>query len=355
MLISPFTRDSAVVPVPFEMSNPLSQEPSETLIRMTAGYRSTQALYVVAKLGIADLLRDGPKDSDEIARKVGAHPRSLFRLMRAVAAMGVFTQDPSGRFGLTPISQLLRTDNSKSLRHFVIMGGEEHYRAAGELLHTVRTGKTAFNHLYGKSFFEYLAGNPESSATFNSTMAETVARFANPIESYNFEGKHLVVDVGGGRGVLIASILRANPNLRGILFDLPQGVVEAATHLKSQGLRDRCEIRTGSFFDSIPSDGDVYIMSRILHDFPDEKASVILRNCRKAIPEEGTLLIRDGVVPEGDLPSNVKQLDLTMLFMLGGAERSEAEWRVLLQASRFAVKKIRMADGYSDLIEATPA
>ncbi len=332
----------------------LEESPSDQLFGMVGGYRNTQALYVVAKLGIADLLVHGPKDSHELARSVGAHQKSLFRVMRTLAGMGVFTQDSSGRFGLTPISQLLRTDNSESLRYSAIMAGEENYRAAGELLHCVRTGETAFNHVYGKGHFEYLAEHPEESITFNRAMTQSSRRLKNPIESYNFTNRHLVVDVGGGRGHLIASVLKTNPTLKGILYDLPQGVGETASFLKSQGVADRCKIITGSFFDSIPEGGDVYILSRILHDFPDEKAAVILANCRKGMAKGGTMLIRESVVPEDDAPSIGKQLDLVMLFMLGGAERTETEWRNLLQASGFALTRIHQVKGAFDLVEAIP-
>jgi len=329
--------------------------PSEVLFRMLVGFRTTQALYVAAKLGIADHLVSGPLDSNELARRVRVHPRALFRVMRALAALGVFTQDSSGRFGLTAIGELLRTDSHESLRYSAIAIGEEQYRAAGELFHTVRTGETAFNHLYGKGHFEYLAEHPEASKIFNAYMSEGLRRYGNRMESYDFKDRHFVVDVGGGRGDLIASVLRANPALEGILYDLPQGVAEAADYLESQGVANRCQIMTGSAFDSIPAGGDAYVMSRVLHDWPDEKAAVLLSNCRKAIAKGGTLLIRENVLPEDDTPSMGKQLDLTMLYMLGGAERTEAEWRNLLQASGFSLTRILKTKSPFDIIEAAPS
>lgn len=321
---------------------------------MYRAFSITQALYVVAKLGVADYLRDGPAGSDELGQKVGANPRALFRVMRHLATVGVFAQDRSRTFRLTPLGELLCTDNPESMRHGVIMNGEEIYRAAGELLHTVRTGETAFNHLYGKGQFEYLAEHAEASSTFNKAMAQSLRHRKNPIESYNFKDKRLVVDVGGGRGDMLASVLAANPSMNGILFDLPQGAAEAQSLLRAKGVENRCQIKTGSFFDSIPSGGDVYMLSRILHDWHDEKAAVILANCRKSIKPGGTLLIRENVLPEQDADEKATQLDLIMLAVTGGEERTESEWKNLLKSAQFRVKRFHRKKGELDLIEAKP-
>ncbi len=332
----------------------MSQAPSpgDQLFAMSIGCRNNQLLYVVAKLGIADLLVNGPLDCNVLARKLSLHARSLFRVMRALAAQGIFTQDSSNRFGLTPTSQLLRSDNPETFRYVSIFQGEEYYRAAGGLLHTVKTGETAFDHIYGKGHFDYLGVNPEASSTFNHAMIWLSGRFGNPLEKYQFRDGSLVVDVGGGRGGLIANVLRSNPTVNGMLYDLPQGVAEAEAHLKSLGVADRCRIVTGSFFDAVPSGGDVYMMSRVLHDWPDEKARLILANCRKAISGDGKLLIREAIIPEGDTPSVGKQTDITMLFMLGGAERTEQEWRRLLEDSDFRLARVIKTGQPFDVIEA---
>jgi hypothetical protein len=321
---------------------------------MAVGYQSTAALYVVAKLGVADRLVGDPVGSEELAQALGVLSRPLFRVMRALAAQGVFTQDSSDRFGLTPISQLLRSDAKDSMRYIAIASGEEHYKAAGDMIHTVKTGETAFNHLYGKGLFDYLEENEEAAKTFNMFFAQSVGRFGNPLEHYDFKEKSLVVDVGGGQGALIAYILRSNPHLRGILFDLPHGVAGAPKYLEAQGVLGRCRISSGSFFDSIPAGGDVYLMSRILHDWQDERASLILANCRKSIVDDGKLLIRETVIPEGNVPSVGKQIDLTMLSLLGGMERTEREWTNLLRGSNFAFKRIIKTGQPLDLIEAAP-
>ena len=265
------------------MSKRSVESERQELFRVILGYKSTQALYVAAKLGIADRLTRGPMRADELAKEVGANPKALLRLMRHLTNLGIFTQDESRKFGLTPRGELLRNDNPESMRYNAIFAGEENYKATGGLLHTVRTGETAFNHLYGKGHFEWMAEQPDASSTFNKAMAQSLRRQGNPLESYDYSGKRLVVDVGGGRGDLITSIIRANPGLKGILFDLPQGAEEAQSHLRTNGVADRCQIIRGSFFNSVPEGGDVYVLSRILHDWPDDKAATILANCRKAI------------------------------------------------------------------------
>ncbi len=327
---------------------------TQELFRLISGYKDTQALYATAKLGIADHLVHGPMGPEELAKKVRANPKALFRLMRHLASIGILTQDASRKFGLTPLGKLLRTDDPQSMRYSAIFQGEENYKATGELLHSVRTGETAFNHLYGRGHFEWMAVNPDASSTFNKAMAQSLRRLENPVESYDYSGKHLVVDIGGGRGDLITSVIRANPGLKGILFDLPQGAAEARALLQAKEVEDRCQIETGSFFDSIPAGGDVYVLSRILHDWPDDKAATILANCRKAIKEDGTLLIRDNVLSDHQEAPASTQLDLTMLIMTGGEERTESEWRRLLQSTGFALTKVYKKEGQLDLIEAKP-
>ena len=330
------------------------ESPRQQLFSLTQGFKTTQALYVAAKLGVADHLQQGPQRAEEIAKEVGANPKALFRLLRHLAALEIFTQDKSGKFGLTPLSEMLRTDHPESMRYGVIFTGEENYKAAGNLLHAVRTGETAFDNLYGKGHFDWLAEHTDSSSTFNKAMAQSLRRQANPVESYDYSGKHVIIDVGGGRGDLISSVLVANPSMKGILYDLPQGSAEARSLLKAKGVEDRCSIKNGSFFDSIPAGGDVYVMSRILHDWPDNKVATILGNCRKAIKEDGTLLIRDNVLSDRAERPDATQLDLTMLIMTGGMERTESEWRSLLQSSGFALARVYKKEGHLDLIEARP-
>ncbi len=326
----------------------------EALFRLMVGCRYTQTLYVVAKLGIADRLSGGPKDAATIAREVGARPDSLFRVLRALASVGVFTQDASDRFALGPLGQFLRSDGKRSLAPYAVFGGEENYRAWGDLLHAVTTGETPFDHVFGMHHFEYLARNPEASATFNASMAASSQLSGYAFDGYDFSGHRIVLDVGGGRGALLGSILSEHPRLRGILYDLPAAVAEAPSHLASMGVADRCEIRTGSAFEAIPSGADLYVMSRLLHDFPDERAALLLRNCRAAIPHDGVLLIREGVLPSGPCPPRRAFLDLEMLVMNGGRERTETEWRSLLTRTGFGLQRVIGGGRMQDLLEATP-
>ena len=335
-------------------TEPTSRSPSERLHLMVTGYRDAQALYVVAKLGIPDLLAEGPKPVEVLARKTGVQPRPLFRVMRMLAGRGVFTQDASDRFGLAPLGDPLRSDHPETMRQSMIMHGELHYQAAGALLHTVRTGETAFDHLYGKGLFAYLAEHPEDSAVFNAAMTNSARAWRNPLHEYDFRSRKLIVDVGGGRGHVLADLLGRNPHLRGILYDLPQGVTEAPAVLRALGIADRAEIRTGNAFESIPSGGDVYLFSRVLHDWPDDKARALLANTRKAMGDGAVLLLWEAVVPEGAEPSLTKEIDLTMLFLLGGAERTEPEWRRILAETGFELLKVTKSGGMFDLVEAKP-
>jgi hypothetical protein len=330
------------------------QSARERVIQLSSGYRLTQALYVAAKLGIADRLVGGPRDADSLAREVGAHPDRLFRVLRALASFGVFTLDAERRFGLTPMGECLRSDGPDSLAAFATFQGEEPYRAFGELLHTVRTGETAFDHVYGLGHFDYLAQHPDASATFHRTMAGTLGGRDDPLEGCDLHDRHVVVDIGGGRGTLLAAVLRRHPSLKGILFDLPEAVTDASTFLESCGVKNRCEVRTGSAFDSVPSGGAVYVMSRILHDWPDEKALRLLQNCRKAIPDSGLLVLREGVLSEGIPPPARAQLDLIMMAVAGGRERTEAEWRELLDRAGFVLQNVLPGQRSQELILAVP-
>ncbi len=337
------------------MSGAGTEPPAAALLRLATGYRVTQALYVVVKLGVPDRLASGPKSAEILARELKVHPDRLFRVLRALASFGVLTLDASDRFGLTPVGELLRADVPGSLAAMVIFQAEDLYPTFADLPHSVRTGETAFNHLHGVGHFDYLASHPEANATFNRAMTSSAFSGGDPLLGYSLRGRRVFVDVGGGRGHLLATVLRANPELRGILFDLPAAVEEAPSVLAAAGVGDRCEIRTGSAFESIPPGGDVYAMSRILHDWPDETALALLVNCRKAIQEGGVLLLREAVLPDGVVPPTRSLADLTMMVMTGGRERTEAEWRGLLERARFSLRRVVPSRATQDLIEAVPA
>lgn len=260
--------------------------------------------------------------------------------------------DTEARFGLTEIGKLLVSQPEGSMADTATFAGEESYRSWGDLLHSVKTGETAFDHVYGMGHFEYLARHPEASRTFNRAMAWTVGISGDPLKGYDLARHRVVVDVGGGKGALLATALRAHPGLRGILFDLASAVAEAPALLDSSGVADRCKILTGSAFDGVPAGGDLYVMSRVLHDWPDDKALLLLTNCRKVMSKDDVLLLVEGVLPEGAVSPSRCWIDLVMMVMTGGRERTEQEWRILLGKAGFSLVRVRPSRPNQDLIEA---
>ena len=323
-----------------------------TLLRMLRGHRITQMVYVVTKLGIPGRVTKTPKDAGTLALEVGANPDRLFRVLRMLAALGVFTMDAEERFGLTSVGALLVEGSPGSLADGALFAGEGLYGAWGDLLHTVKTGETAFDHAYGMGHFEYLGKNAEAAATFHRVMAMSVGLVGPPLAGYDLSRHRVLVDVGGGNGRFLAALLREHPHLRGVLFDQAEALVEAAAVFSSAGVSDRVEVRAGSMFDSVPSGGDVYVLSRILHDWADDRALALLRNCRQALPIGGTLLVVDGVLPTRDPAPARLMLDLQMMVMTGGRERTESEWRALLEQAGFALLSVRPYRPNQDLIEA---
>lgn len=323
------------------MPNDFSRSDSiRALQTMITGYRTTQMISVVAKLGIADLLKDGPKGIDELAQVTNTHAPSLYRLLRAVASLGIFAEDDQGRFALTALAEPLRSDAPGSLRAIAIFAGELwRWQAWGHLLQSVQTGKTASYHAYGMEWFDYLAQHPEAGAVFDAAMATSEPHHA-VVAAYDFSKISTLVDVGGGKGILLAAILQANPQLHAVLCDTPQVTARAHEFLKETGVADRCEIVEGDFFAAIPSGGDAYLLSLILHDWEDEQAIKVLENCHRAMNAQGKLLVIEQVVPSGNEPSLSKLLDITMMVETGGHEQTEAEFQSLFASARFELTKI---------------
>jgi len=313
----------------------------EAMNRMFTGYWTTQALYVAAKLGIADLLTQGPRSAVDLAQTTNVHAPSLYRLLRALASMGVFADDGSGHFTLTPMAECLRSDVPGSQRALAIMSGEEHYKAWGELLYSVQTGKIAFDKLYGMPVFDFLSQNFEQAKVFDAAMVGIHGReSAAMTEAYDFSDIGVLADIGGGNGSLLTMVLKEFPTLRGMLYDLP-GVTERATvNLHAAGLANRCQVISGSFFQSVPAGADAYLMRHIIHDWDDEKATTILRNVHQAMSKDARLLVVESVIPPGNEPSFGKLLDLTMLTIPGGKERTEDEYRALYKTAGFELTRI---------------
>jgi hypothetical protein len=337
---------------------PGKSPPPIDLLNMITGHWKAQAIYVAAKLGIADVLRDGPMSSSAIASAVGAHPGSLYRLLRALGSLGVFRERSDGQFELTPISVLLQTEHPGSMRSITLAMCGPPYRAWEGAFYSVTTGKSAFEHIYGESFFEHLAKDAEASRVFNEAMSNQ-SRMAHSAvaASYDFSPFTRIVDVGGGNGTLLELILRSHPSATGVLFDQPHVVENARERLARSDIAGRCEVVGGSFFESVPMGGDAYIMAMVIHDWDDEAASTILKNCRRAMDSEATLLLSELVIPPGGAPFFGKLLDLDMLINLGGKERTEDEYRSLLSACGFELLAIVPAHGPSSalsIIECMP-
>jgi hypothetical protein len=322
---------------------------------MMTGYWVSQGVYVAAKLGIADLLVAGPVHYEDLARKTHTDAPSLYRIMRALASVGVFAELKAGQFALTPMASLLQSSVPNSMRSLAIMYCEEQYHAWGSLLQSVRTGQPAFEHQFGVDVFEYFRQNPEAGAIFNEAMTNwTTQASAAVAATYDFSRFGSMIDVGGNQGTLLATILRQYPTARGTLFDLPHVVATAKDHLVTAGVDSRCAILGGDFFNAVPSGGDAYLLSYVLHDWDDERCVAILAQCRKAMAANGTLLVIEMVLPEGNEPSFGKWLDLHMLVMASGRERTAEQYRVLLQAGGFDLKRVIPTPAGSSIVEATP-
>ncbi|MBW4574138.1 MAG: methyltransferase [Aphanothece sp. CMT-3BRIN-NPC111] len=331
--------------------------PQLVMVQMVTGSWLSQCIYAAAKLGIADLLKNEPKSCDELANSTGTDSRSLYRLMRALASVGVFVENEQGLFALTPLATYLQSDVPGSIRAMAIMFGEEHYRAWGDILHSIQTGGCAFEHVYGMNVFDYYAQNPEPARIFDEAMTSFSAIEKTAVAAdYDFSRIHKLVDVAGGHGSLIASILKSNPNMKGILFDQASVIAGAKPLLEAEGVSERCELVSGDFFESVPAGGDAYILKHIVHDWDDERAIAILKNCHQAMVENGKLLVVEQVIPPGNEPFVGKFLDLNMLMVApGGCERTEAEYQTLFERAGFKLTKIVPTHSDVSVIEAIRA
>jgi hypothetical protein len=315
-----------------------------------------RALYAAAKLGIADLMGTERKASDELARATGTHPRAMYRLLRALASAGVLSETPEHQFALTPVGATLRTGASPSMRAWVLFSGEPFYlQAWEEIVHSIRTGRPAWNIVHGSSFFEYLREHPDTSAIFDEAMTSLSAGEAPAVAAaYDFSHFETLVDVAGGHGTLLVTILRGNAGLRGILFDQPPVIEGARQRINDEGLTARCELVAGDFFQSLPGGADAYILKYVIHDWEDQQAIKILSNCRQAIRDSGTLLLVETIVPPHDEPHYAKLADLEMLVLLGSLERTSTEYAELLRAAGFALSRVVPTREYMSVIEAVP-
>jgi len=340
-------------PAPWEGRADLS--PPARLLELITGYWITQLIYVAAKLRLADLLRAGPRTSDELARETGAQPQALHRVMRALANVGVFTETAPRLFANTPLSEWLRHDVPGSLGPRALVSGEKDWRAWGALLRGVTTGAIPFDHVHGADHFAYLGAHPEEAAAFNETMTQFAEQFYRAVvAAYDFSCFRRIVDIGGGHGRLLTLVLEANPRTRGVLFDAPRVIEGACPALVAVGVAERCECVAGDFFTNVPAEGDAYLMSHLLHDWDDKNSVAILKNVRGAMARGGRVLIIEKLIPPGNEPSLAKLMDIHMLVLSGGLERTEEEYRRLLADAGFRLERIVPTASIMSVLEARP-
>jgi hypothetical protein len=328
---------------------------ADSLRSMVTGLRVAQMVHVAAKLGIADLLESGPRHYEELAAATSTHAPSLYRLLRGLGSLGLFTEVADGQFALTPLGDHLRTRAPESLRDLAIFWSEDwHWDLWGELLQTVRSGEPATRRLWGMELFEYLARHSEASAGFDRAMAGSyLERNAALLSTFDFSGIGTLVDVGGGHGTLLGAILAANPGMRGILFDRPEVVAGAHEILRAAGVADRCERVGGSCFDAVPEGGDAYLLAAVIHSWDDAEAAAVLRNCGRAMGPRSRLLVVEHIIPPGDAAHRGKLTDVEML-LVGGRERTEPEFRALLTAAGFRLTRIVPTGAPHSVIEGIP-
>lgn len=329
------------------MSAPESSASSQAVLwSLITGYMPARVIHVAAELGIADRLATEAKTADALAQETDTAPVPLRRLLRALASIGLIEEVEPGCFALTAAGNLLRSDVPGSLRNLALMfGGERAWRSWGELLHSVRTGESGTRRVYGVGSFEYLAANPAQAAIFNAAMAENTGRRTGLlISAYDLSQFRNIVDVGGGDGTLMRSILAANAGLRGAIFDLPSGVAQAPPKLAEMGVSSRCAIIPGNFFHAVPEAADAYILKYVIHDWDDEQSVAILSNCRQAMHGNSKILLIERVMPERmeatPIHRRIAMADMNMLAMPGGQERTEQEYRTLLAAAGLSLQRI---------------
>jgi C-methyltransferase len=327
------------------------------MFEMVVGAWVAQAIQVAAELGIADALSNDPLPLDDLADRVGADPDALRRLMRALISRGIFRQRRDGRYDLTALAETLRSDAPFSMHGYArLVGSPQHREHWSLLVESVKSGKAILPQLRGKEGFDYLRDEPELAKLFNDAMAglDGLAAIA-VVAGYSFSPYRTIVDVGGGHGGLLSTILAATPNARGVLYDLPEVVAGASALLSQQGVKDRVRVEGGSFFDSVPSGGDAYVLKNVIHDWPDAQAVAILRNVRAAARADATVLLVETVLPEHDRDFAGKWVDLEMLLLANGRERTAAECRELLRQAGFRMNRVVQTASPFSVVEATPA
>jgi hypothetical protein len=325
------------------------------LFQMATSYWISQVVYVMAELGVADVLKQGPKSCREIATQTGADEKSLYRLLRALCTIGLIRTTGTDQFRLAARGRPLVSGVPGSLRAMVLTLGDMHYAAWGHLLESVRTGTSAFQTAFGAPLFDYLGRDFEAGNTFNAAMTDFSTLVAHAVLlAYDFSDTGWLVDVGGGCGGLLTSIMRMYPEMQGTLFDTPAVIAAADRHLEVSPDADRRSLVPGNFLESVPPGADVYLMSGVIHDWDDERAVTILANCRASMARTGRVLVVECVVPGGDESSFSKLLDLNMLVMNGGRERTKGEFQELFEAAGLRMTRVIPTLSPLSVIEGVP-
>lgn len=331
----------------------MTESVQQQLGRMITGYWTSQAIYAAAKFGIADLLNDGPRSVEDLAAASSTDPGALYRLLRALASIDIFEETAPRTFSLTPLAEALKSDAEGSARALALMSGGEQFRAWADIAWSIQTGNTAFEKVFGQPLFEYLGKNPEQARIFDGAMTGIHGReTADVLEAYDFSGVRLLADIGGGNGLSLSAMLQHHPQMRGVLFDLPHVVEAARPHVEQAGVADRCDLVGGSFFEEVPPGADVYFLRHIIHDWDDEKSQIILRNCHAAMPADARLLVVESVIPPGNEPFAGKFLDLVMLLIPGGKERTREEYEALFDQAGFELQRVIPTRSELSVIEA---
>ena len=330
--------------------------PHARLIQMGTGYWVSRIVYAAAKLGLADHLAGGPKSAVELAGPTRTHAPTLHRLMRTLASLCVLSEDGNHRFALTPLGDALKTGAPGSARATIIaLAGQWWWRGWEHFLYCLENGQTGMQKAYGMSLFAFLSKQAEEASYFNEAMIGFHGTEPTAVAAaYDFSRFQTVVDIGGGTGNLLTEILKRHPGPRGILFDLPHVKAEASAAIEAQGLSGRVTVEAGDFFESVPQGSDGYVLSHVIHDWDENQCLSILGNCRKAMKADGWLLIVEMVLPSGDAPHPGKVLDIAMLVMPGGQERTEEEYGALLSRGGFRLTRVVPTASAVSVVEAIP-
>jgi len=328
-----------------------SESPPEQLMKFIVSRWISKPIYVAAALGIADMLVNGPRSVDDLARESDTHAPYLYRTLRALASVRIFSENENRMFELTPMAELLRTG---AMRSFALMFNSDWSdKAWAYFLDSVKTGETAFDKAHGMPVTDWLENNPEAAKVFNEANAiKSAVSHRAIVDAYDFSGIKTLTDVGGGVGLLMAEILTANPPMKGVILDVPSVIKDAGKTIQAHGIENRCQAIDCDFFNHIPSESDAYLLSNILHDWPDDKCRRILTNCHKAMKSDSKLLVMEMIVLPGNEPSVAKLLDLEMLVTTGGRERTEDEFKDLFESSGFNLTRVIPAEDNVCIIEA---